>query len=192
VLLDQLEPLEERRTELTSQLEERPTADPVARQGVQQQLATVDQRIAEVGLQLAASEREIARVAGIPGAAVEPPPPPDEDGPSEAFAIIGVAFTTLVLFPIAIAHARRIWRRSVKAVVAFPAEMADRFTRLEQTVESVAIEVERISEGQRFVTRIMTEGRGADAQHAALGAGAAQPVEVKVPQPAPAYRGGRG
>jgi hypothetical protein len=74
-------------------------------------------------------------------------------------------------------------------VAAIPGDIAERFTRLEQAVESVAIEVERISEGQRFVTRLMTDGRAGDAQ-AALGAGAAQPVEVKAPQPAPAYRGG--
>ena len=33
----------------------------------------------------------------------------------------------------------------------------ERFSRLEQAVEAVAIEVERISEGQRFVTRILSE-----------------------------------
>ena len=75
-----------------------------------------------------------------------------------------------------------------------PGELAERFTRLEQAVDSVAIEVERVSEGQRFVTRILAEGRGADPQRGgALGAGAAQPVEVKAAaQPAPAYRSGSG
>ncbi len=195
VLVEQLEGLEDQRGNLSSRLTER-SERPVSatdRQGLEQQLVTVDQRIAEVGQQLAASEREIARVAGIPGAAVEPPAPPNEDGPSEAVAIIGVAFTGLVLFPLAIAHARRIWRRSAKVMVALPGELAERFTRLEQTVESVAIEVERVSEGQRFVTKILAEGRGPDAHHpAALGAGPAQPVEIKVPQPEPAYRAQRG
>jgi hypothetical protein len=37
----------------------------------------------------------------------------------------------------------------------------ERFTRLEQAVEAVAIEVERISEGQRFVTRVLAERNGA-------------------------------
>ena len=39
-------------------------------------------------------------------------------------------------------------------------------------MDSIAIEVERIGEGQRFVTRVMS-GNGR-----ALGAGAAQPIEV--------------
>jgi hypothetical protein len=38
----------------------------------------------------------------------------------------------------------------------------DRLARLEQAVESIAIEVERISEGQRFTTRLLTERAQAD------------------------------
>lgn len=186
VLVGQLESLEEQRGELTSAIEERPGA--AGRQGLEERIGAVDQRIAEVGQQLAASEREVARVAGIPGAAVEPPAPPEQEDPYEAVAVIGVAFTGLVLFPLAIAHARRIWRRSAKGVAPLPGDVGERFTRLEQAVESVAIEVERISEGQRFVTRLMSEGRGG----AALAGGGAQPIEAKAAQPEPAYRGPRG
>jgi hypothetical protein len=32
---------------------------------------------------------------------------------------------------------------------------------MEQAIEAVAIEVERISEGQRFTTKLLSEGRGA-------------------------------
>jgi hypothetical protein len=38
----------------------------------------------------------------------------------------------------------------------------DRLARLEQAVESIAIEVERISEGQRFTTRLLSERAQAD------------------------------
>ena len=191
VLSEQLERLEDERGNLSGRIAEQP-APGVERQGLEQRIVNVDQRIVEVSQQLAATDREVARVAGIPGAAVEPPPPPDTDGPAEAVAIIGVAFTALVLFPLAIAHSRRIWRRTAKAVIALPTELAERFARLEQTVESVAIEVERISEGQRFVTKVMAEGRRGEGAHPpALGAGAAQPVEVKAAQPEPAYRGTR-
>jgi hypothetical protein len=37
----------------------------------------------------------------------------------------------------------------------------DRLSQLEQSVDAVAIEVERIGEGQRFMTRVMTENAGA-------------------------------
>ena len=36
-----------------------------------------------------------------------------------------------------------------------------RLARIEQAVEAMAVEVERISEGQRFTTRLLAEGRGA-------------------------------
>jgi hypothetical protein len=53
-----------------------------------------------------------------------------------------------------------------------PTEIRDRLEQLGQSVESIALEVERIGEGQRFMTKVMTEsGR-------ALGAGAAQPIPV--------------
>jgi hypothetical protein len=53
--------------------------------------------------------------------------------------------------------ARRIWKKSVTAVVTFPRELADRLTRMEQALEATSIEVERIGEGQRFLTRLFTE-----------------------------------
>jgi hypothetical protein len=42
-----------------------------------------------------------------------------------------------------------------------PSEVAARLERMEQTLEAVAIEVERITEGQRFTTKLLSEGRGA-------------------------------
>ncbi|HYW49432.1 MAG TPA: hypothetical protein VE861_02435 [Gemmatimonadaceae bacterium] len=37
-------------------------------------------------------------------------------------------------------------------------EMASRMARIENAIESVAVEVERISEGQRFTSRLLAEG----------------------------------
>ncbi|HEU4643769.1 MAG TPA: hypothetical protein VFS44_15030 [Gemmatimonadaceae bacterium] len=48
---------------------------------------------------------------------------------------------------------RRLWRR--KPVM--PGELSDRLTNLEQAVDAVAIEIERIGEGQRFIARSFTE-----------------------------------
>jgi hypothetical protein len=39
------------------------------------------------------------------------------------------------------------------------ANSTERFDRLERGMEAIAIEVERISEGQRFVTKMMSESR---------------------------------
>lgn len=70
-------------------------------------------------------------------------------------AIVVVA-TTAALSCIGIAvHA--YWNRVQRGRVAPPAIDDSRMQRLEQAVESIAIEVERISEGQRFLTRLQTE-----------------------------------
>ena len=43
-----------------------------------------------------------------------------------------------------------------------PSEVTSRLERIEQAVDAIAIEVERISEGQRFTTKLLTE-RAAEA-----------------------------
>ena len=67
-------------------------------------------------------------------------------------------------FPIVIAYARRIWRRHA-VTVSMPPELTDRMQSLERAMDAVAIEVERVGEGQRFVTQLLA-GR---AQAASVG-----------------------
>ena len=43
-----------------------------------------------------------------------------------------------------------------------PAAHEDRLARIEQAVEAIAIEVERISEGQRFTTKLLADRAQAD------------------------------
>lgn len=38
-----------------------------------------------------------------------------------------------------------------------PRELASRLTSLEQSLDAIAVEVERVGEGQRFMTRLFTE-----------------------------------
>ena len=45
----------------------------------------------------------------------------------------------------------------------------ERMTRLEQAVESIALEVERISEGQRFTTKLLADRAQADLLRAVSG-----------------------
>jgi hypothetical protein len=70
--------------------------------------------------------------------------------------------------PISIAIARRIWR-GVRPIAAARTEdtIGPRFDRLEQAVDAIAIEVERVSEGQRFVTKVLTERPGTVRQQTA-------------------------
>ena len=171
-LRDQLSNLEEKRQELGSSVKsEGITA--IEKTGLEARIGEIDKRIADVEKQLASADKLVSESAAVPGAIpVEPPRDRSNDGPPEEAFVIGGLFIVVVFLPLSLAFARRIWRRSSAAVIAFPQELADRLNRLDEAVDAVAVEVERIGEGQRFVTRLMSEGGRS------LAAGAAQPLEV--------------
>ena len=65
------------------------------------------------------------------------------------------AAATAIGVPVARAYARRLDREPREPSV--PAELQSRLERMEQALDSIAIEVERISEGQRFTTKLLAE-----------------------------------
>lgn len=77
---------------------------------------------------------------------------------NEDIFVVAIVFGTIgcVLFPLARAWARRIEGRNA-APAEMPGDVAQRLERIERAVESVAVEVERISEGQRFVTKVLAD-----------------------------------
>ena len=169
-LRNQLDQLEGKRNDLTNQLSG-DGLDKALRGGLEARVADLDKRIADVDKELAAADQQVAKAASVPGAIVERPPQPRNGPPDVVFVLAGM-FIVIVFLPLSIAFARRIWKRSAAAVTSFPQELVDRLNRLDHSVDSIAIEVERIGEGQRFVTRVLTDtGRG-------LGPGAAQPIDV--------------
>ncbi len=179
---NQLESLEDKRRDLSQRLEE-PMVGGADRKGLEQRITEIDGRISAIDKQIAESEAQIARAAGVPGAVVPPKPIPRNGPPEEVFALGGV-FIVVVLLPLSIAWARRIWRRGVATIAKLPAELTERLTRLEQGMDAIAVEVERIGEGQRYMTRLF----GDDASPRAIGAGAAEPVEVKAGEAEGRYR----
>ncbi len=172
-LNNQLEQLQSTRQGIDNELEDMAASAP-QRPGLEARLKDVDGRIMAVDQMLAGNAVQIAQAAAIPGAVVEQPRPINQGPPEDAYVLGGI-FMIIVLLPLSIAFARRIWRRSAAVVTSFPRELAERLSRMEQAVEATAVEVERIGEGQRFLTRLFTEGEGARA----IGAGAAQPLERK-------------
>lgn len=76
------------------------------------------------------------------------------------------AFATAIVLAIGIPLARAYSRKmdSESKNPRIPSEVTDRLERIEQSLEAVAIEVERISEGQRFTTKLLSEGRSAPSQ----------------------------
>ncbi len=67
-----------------------------------------------------------------------------------------------------------IGRPMVKAIAAkaeaeaknpqLPTEIMNRFERMEQSLDAIAVEVERISEGQRFTTKLLSDVRDSASQ----------------------------
>ena len=79
--------------------------------------------------------------------------------------------TTIVVgLPFARAMARRLDKQS--AAPRMPADVTARLERMEQAIDSIAVEVERISEGQRFTTKLLAE-RSADGNAARMSQAAA-------------------
>ncbi len=72
------------------------------------------------------------------------------------------AFATAIIcaigIPLSRAYSRRMDADSKNARI--PTEVTSRLERIEQAVDAVALEVERISEGQRFTTKLLSEGKG--------------------------------
>ena len=169
-LRDQLERLEGQRENLVEELQTLPEG---ARAGIQARIAAIDARIASVDKAIADADASVARAAAVPGAVVPEPPPPERSGPPEEFFVFLMVLTVFIGVPLAIAYARRIWRKSVTTVAAIPQEIYERFSRIDQAIDSVAVEVERIGENQRYVTKLVAD------QQRAVGAGPAERIEVQ-------------
>lgn len=165
-LQNQLEELQSTRRHLSEQLNSEGTTNLVDRKGIEQHMAEVDQRISAVDKQLAQADAQVAAAAAVPGA-VQEPVPVHRDGPPDEVYVLASIFLVVCILPISVAFARRLWKRGITTVAALPQELMERMSHLDQAVESIAIEVERIGEGQRFVTRLFSEQQN---KRAAIGA----------------------
>ena len=149
----QLNSVTERRSSLIEQLRVAPEG---GADGFRHQLTLLDSRVlqlegdlATVGRQIAAASPQLIAMAQESVTA----PPEDLFG-----AGVGAgAGTVFVLMSAFFFFWRRRLRKSRKSTPALPAADSDRLQRLEHGMEAIAIEVERISEGQRFVTKLLSE-----------------------------------
>mgnify|MGYP000412657672 CR=1 FL=1 len=57
--------------------------------------------------------------------------------------------------PLVSAWAKKLENESKRPQI--PADVASRLERMEQSIDAIAVEVERISEGQRFTTKLLAE-----------------------------------
>jgi len=101
-------------------------------------------------------------IPGNQSVTVQPPPfnpaqdfPPQLESISITFFVMVAA--VLIFWPITRALARRLDRGNVAPKV--PAEISSQLSQLTNAVDAIALEVERISEGQRFTTRLLSDQR---------------------------------
>lgn len=126
------------------------------------QLEASQQRLTSLQLQL---DQALGVTTTSTGGTAPPPlPPTDEDIPPRAENVTYAFFLTAAVIAIGLPLARAIgrWidRRGAPAASAtIPKDLGDRLDRLEQGIEAIAIEVERVSEGQRFSNKLMGELR---------------------------------
>jgi len=166
---DQLTSVQHRRDELARQLRN-PMVGGADRAGIEQRLTVVDGRIVSLerdldatGQLVAASPTSLLTSAGSTG------------GLRGLGFQRGLATGAGIALAAALLYARLFRRRRVTSAPT-PATDSARLARLEQAIEAVAIEVERISEGQRFVAQLLAERR--DDARIAAPAFAAAPGEA--------------
>lgn len=157
-LSSQLNSAARRREELVGDLDGATGAN---RAGIESRIRLLDERILQIEADIASTGKLLATARGQ--ATLQPPPPPARPDMREEIVIpVMGMLSVFVFFPIAIAYARSIWRRggAQKVESTLERDNAERLARLESAVDSIAIEMERVSEGQRFVTRLLAETQG--------------------------------
>lgn len=154
-LSDQLQSAARRRSSIAEQLA---TASPVEKPGLEARLKLLDARILQIESEIDRTGQLIAQAPGRLLATSEAPNFQVGGGSQVDMTAISLALTIFVFAPLAIALARNLWKRGSRPQApVIDVETAERLRRLEQGIDSIAVEVERISEGQRFVTKLMSE-----------------------------------
>lgn len=161
LLRDQLSRATNRREELVGQMNQGMSDD--ARAGMQQRLTLLDQRIIEIERDQATTEQLLSNASPELLAMTESAPGQgnmvhDDEAIAWAFFAFGVG----VVISMMIGRWRRRRARRDAAKTPVPVVGQDRrFDQLTQAVDAIAEEVERIGEGQRFVTQLLSERKQA-------------------------------
>jgi hypothetical protein len=164
-LNNELQTAAERRNSVAERLRE---MDVDARPGYIERLGALDKRIMTIENELTVAAQQLA---AAPASALTTSSTTEQVSPEEIAAraaervandlIPIVAILSVFVFaPIAITISRFIWKRSMPRERSAPAVdvgTQQRLDQLQQCVDTIAIEVERISENQRFVTRLISE-----------------------------------
>jgi len=159
-LSSQLNSVDSRRLKLLGQL--RQTGDPAAVKGLEARLSLLDARQLQLESEIQQTGQQLtSAAAGVIATTSDA----RSFGGFSNKEVMGLSVLSIlfIFFPLAAGLSKAMWRRSNRPGIAPAAltESAQRLERLESSVDAIAIEVERISEGQRFVTKLLSDGQAA-------------------------------
>lgn len=118
-----------------------------------QALTETIQRLAESGRLTGSHRAGLIRIDGRPLGE----PELLAAGAAIGAAAMFVALTGLYVFSRIVRGLVRRRMKPAPVTVALPADLSPRIERIEQAVESITIEMERVAEGQRFSARLLSE-----------------------------------
>jgi len=173
-LSNQLQSVDSRRSKLINQLKQ--TSDATATQGLEARLALLDARQLQLESDIQLTGQQLTSpTAGVIASTAAPPV--FAGLRSKDVMTLSVLSIVLVFFPLAFGVGRAAMKKANRPgpPVAALTETAQRLERLEASVDAIAIEIERISEGQRFVTKLLSESQPAPM----LGAGQRTPETIR-------------
>jgi hypothetical protein len=163
----ELSAIRSRRSEMSSQLnsaqnrrerllEEIRTAPPGTEEGLRDQYQVLSDRIVAVERDIEASG-QMLRTGLVPQGTVLIPPRTGFENPDNAER--GAALAATILLPIVVLLMWRSWRRRRRGRAAerVVTHQDARMERLEQAVDAIALEIERVGESQRYQTRVLAE-----------------------------------
>ena len=127
---------------------------------IDKQLADVEHQLTSTHILLEGTARQIQELEGArdlarAGVTVQPPGTRELEAAMERDRMLGFG-TMIVLLPLVLAFSRRLWHRGGPRQ-SVDIEESPRLQRMEQAIESIALEVERIGEAQRFTTRLLAD-----------------------------------
>lgn len=162
----QLRSVTERRRELTEQMQLTGTT---GRGDLQARLKGMDDRAARLEREIVQAEDGVADALGR-GLKLDAPPNPAQQliqkafaeqpvrrGPDVSDAVALALFFEVIAFVLMGAVFWRFWWKPALAKLARPTSDSARIDQLQQSVDVIAVEVERIAEGQRYVAKQLDE-----------------------------------
>jgi hypothetical protein len=175
-LSNQLESAQDRRDEVAETIQEQG-----ATPALTERLRVLDERLVQIEKDIAENGRLLSNAP--PSTTSTVALPPIERFVNRANPNLMVIFGFALLMPFAVRLSRRLFGRgdSVRRYDASElAALKARLERMETAVDAVAVEVERVGEGQRFTSQLLAE------RAPALGAGAFEGVAPRAAAAEPA------